>query len=143
MIHGIKNNPSMASKMKIDHFSQIGVTEVFLESTPTAFVMTVIWISTQSRGTTSSGTLRTLLLGYNYSNYPVFLLTYVTSILSAAFGISRYTHFFSIRAPKSPMFLQAPPVWNLSDDQARGSSRWSVGWTLHPHILLLSDLNCR
>ena len=140
MIHGIKNNPSMASKMKMDHFSQIGVTEIFLESTPTTFVMSVIWISAQSGG--ASG-LRTLLFGYNYSNTPVFLLTYVTSILSAAFGISRYTHFFSIRAPKSPMFLQAPPVWNLSDDQARGSSRWSVGWTLHPHILLLSDLNCR
>ena len=127
--------------MKMDHFSQIGVTEVFLESTPTAFVMTVIWISTQSRGTTSSGTLRTLLLGYNYSNYPVFLLTYVTSILSAAFGISRYTIFIS--APESPMFLQAPPVWNLSDDQARGSSRWSAGWTLHPRIPLLPGLNSR
>ena len=45
LIHGIKKNPSKASKMKMDHFSQIGVTEVFLESTPTAFVMTVIWIS--------------------------------------------------------------------------------------------------
>ena len=28
--------------MKMEHFSQIGVTEVFLEATPTVYVLTVI-----------------------------------------------------------------------------------------------------
>ena len=42
LIRNIKSNPSNAAQMKMSHFSNIGVIEVFLEATPTTFVTTVL-----------------------------------------------------------------------------------------------------
>ena len=77
--------------MKMEHFSQIGVTEVFLEATPTVYVLTVMFLST---GRTRSLGLSTQLFGNidvggDYTYFVLFSLTYATSVLSAAFGISR------------------------------------------------------
>ena len=78
--------------MKMEHFSQIGVTEVFLEATPTVYVLTVIFLSAFWTNNTSG--LRTQLFGNfyyggEYTTIVLFYLTYATSIMSAAFGISR------------------------------------------------------
>ena len=77
--------------MKMEHFSQIGVTEVFLEATPTVYVLTVIFLSALSRRTSG---LHTQLYGNyyygdEYTTIVLFFLTYATSIMSAALGISR------------------------------------------------------
>ena len=94
LIINIKKNPSRASKMKMEHFSQIGVTEVFLEATPRVYVLTVIFLSAFWRnGRTRTSGLYTQLYGNydggEYTTIVLFFLTYATSIMSAAFGISR------------------------------------------------------
>ena len=93
MILRIKKNPSRASKLKRNHFSHISVTEVFLEAVPTTFVLTSIWIFGyfyyhQNRNTRG---LYTNLFGASFGGFTtvVFFLTYATSIMSAAFGVSR------------------------------------------------------
>ena len=79
--------------MKMEHFSQIGVTEVFLEATPTVYVLTVIFLSAFEKNVPG---LHTQLYGNyyyggEYTYFVLFFLTYATSITSAAFGISRET----------------------------------------------------
>ena len=86
----INKNPSRASKMKMEHFSQIGVTEVFLEATPTVYVLTVIFLSAFDRNVPGLSTqLYGNINGRDYTYVVLFFLTYATSIMSAAFGISR------------------------------------------------------
>ena len=78
--------------MKMEHFSQIGVTEVFLEATPTVYVLTVIFLSALHSKTRTSGLYTQLYGNYDggeYTTIVLFFLTYATSIMSAAFGISR------------------------------------------------------
>ena len=69
------------------HFSNIGVTEVFLEATPTTIVTTVLLVVAliQEGG---SG-LFVILLGTNGWSIALFYVGYSASILSSIFGISR------------------------------------------------------
>ena len=46
LIKKIKDEPSKSSKLKRDHYAQIGVIEVFLEATPSAFVFMILIVST-------------------------------------------------------------------------------------------------
>ena len=86
LIKNIKRNPENAGSLKIEHFSHIGVTEVFLEATPATFVTTILYVSSMSP---SSGGLQMILFGMLGSFDVLFFLGYAASILSSAFGVSR------------------------------------------------------
>ena len=72
--------------MKMAYFSNIGVTEVFLEATPTTFMTTILFFSAtlvkENQG------LYDVLIGSGWSKV-IFYVGYVASILSSAFGVSR------------------------------------------------------
>ena len=69
------------------HFSNIGVTEVFLEAVPTTFITSVLLVSAIF-GTGDKG-LTLVLIGVGWSGV-LFSVGYVASVLSSAFGVSRY-----------------------------------------------------
>ena len=83
LICNIKRNPANAASLKMAHFSNIGVTEVFLEATPTTFITTILLLSAgPNRG------LFDVLIGSGWSEI-LFYVGYVASVLSSAFGVSR------------------------------------------------------
>ena len=92
----IKTSPSQASKIKINHFSNIGVIEIFLESVPTAFILVLISIVGLTHSKTTTG-LGKVLIGANEIRYfgedlwssTLFGITCATSIFSAGFGMAR------------------------------------------------------
>ena len=92
----IKTSPSQASKIKIDHFSNIGVIEIFLESVPTAFILVLISIVGLSGSSDTTG-LGKVLIGANEIGFfgedlwssTLFCITCATSIFSAGFGMAR------------------------------------------------------
>ena len=95
LIRNIKRNPSNAAKMKMSHFSNIGVIEVFLEATPTTFVTTVL-LFTSLYDPDQSNNLKDVLWGNGNKGSGtevnamiLFLFGYSASILSSAFGVSR------------------------------------------------------
>ena len=69
------------------HFSNIGVTEVFLEATPTTFITTTFLIV--STFYPSSEGLYNVILGGGPASVIMFFVGYAASILSSAFGVSR------------------------------------------------------
>ena len=73
--------------MKRAHFSNIGVTEVFLEATPTTLVTTVIYVVALW---SEEGGLYALLIGRSGWSVALFYVGYAASILSSTFGVSRY-----------------------------------------------------
>ena len=97
LIRNIKRTPANAASMKMAHFSNIGVTEVFLEATPTTMITTVIFVlSLQGRyvGYGDGGGLSALLVGRSVWSAALFYVGYAASILSSAFGVSRYNQYF-------------------------------------------------
>ena len=81
----------------MDHFSQVGVLEVFLEATPTAFLFLILTISGFSRGGVESGLEELLVGNFNRNSgsgdvfqFILFCVTCASSIFSSAFGVSRY-----------------------------------------------------
>ena len=78
----------------MDHFSQVGVLEVFLEATPTAFLFLILTISGLTSGRESG--LAQLLIGNwrggwkDVDQFILFCFTCYSSLFSSAFGISRY-----------------------------------------------------
>ena len=83
LIQNIKRTPANAASLKMAHFSNIGVTEVFLEATPTTFITTILLLSAVlNRG------LFDVLIGSGLSEI-LFYVGYVASVLSSAFGVSR------------------------------------------------------
>ena len=90
LIWKIRNDPSKASKLKMDHFSQVGVLEVFLEATPTAFLFLILSMSGLSRSGGVEIGLQQLLIGSgDVFQFILFLVTCASSIFSSAFGVSR------------------------------------------------------
>ena len=95
----IKKSPSQAEKMKMNHFSNIGVIEIFLESVPSAFILILISIVgfSEVRDSHNYG-LCNVLIGrarfYSSENlfslsFILFWVTCATSIFSAGFGMAR------------------------------------------------------
>ena len=93
----IKESPSQASKIKINHYSNIGVFEIFLEAIPTAFLLvliSIVGLSTEVDGTSG---LSYVLIGVGYVDvfkndiwsFTLFCITCATSIFSAGFGMAR------------------------------------------------------
>ena len=50
LLRNIKRNPANASSLKMAHFSNIGVTEVFLEATPTTFITSFLLFAASTYG---------------------------------------------------------------------------------------------
>ena len=92
----IRKKPSQASKIKMNHFANVGVFEVFLESVPTTFLLILLSIVGLTYLDETSG-LGYVLIGSSSIGYffddPVsatlFIISCATSIFSAAFGMSR------------------------------------------------------
>ena len=83
LIRNIKRTPANAASMKMAHFSNIGVTEVFLEATPTTFITTILFLTQfGNKG------LSDVLLGIGWSEI-LFYIGFAASVLSSAFGVSR------------------------------------------------------
>ena len=100
LIKKIKNEPSKSSKLKRDHYAQIGVVEVFLEATPSAFVFTILIVSTftiNDEGLVFI--LRGPLDGKFWGNvqFALFILSCGSSIFSAAFGVARWSRDCSLK----------------------------------------------
>ena len=84
-------------KIKLDHFSNIGVIEVFLEAVPTAFLLIALSIMGLVDGVDETGSLAYALIGsgsiYNLTNnlwsFTLFCLSCATSLFSAGFGMAR------------------------------------------------------
>ena len=83
----------------MDHFSQVGVLEVFLEATPTAFLFLILTISGLAIESDAFGSgLQQLLVGNFFRSsgsgdvfqFILFCVTCASSIFSSAFGVSRY-----------------------------------------------------
>ena len=88
-MQNIKRNPANAATLKMEHFSNIGVTEVFLEATPTTFLTTIlIGSSVSCKLEALDCGLYNVVIGSGYSE-ELFLVGYVASIFSSAFGVSR------------------------------------------------------
>ena len=84
LIQNIRRNPENRATFKMKHFSNCGVTEVFLEAVPTTFITTLLIMSNLD-----SGNLNRLLIGNSWLSLVLFWIGYVTSILTSAFGVSR------------------------------------------------------
>ena len=91
----LKKNPSQASKIKLDHYANVGVIEVFLEAVPTAFILIVISTvglsekrSTDGLGYALIGSGGLLTVNDLWS-FSLFCISCATSIFSAVFGMSR------------------------------------------------------
>ena len=92
----IRKKPSQASKIKMNHFANVGVFEVFLESVPTTFLLILLSIVGLTYLDETSGLGYVLIgssdIGYFFDD-PVsatlFIISCATSIFSAAFGMSR------------------------------------------------------
>ena len=72
----------------MEHFAQIGVIEVFLEATPSTFLLCVLIASSATDEGRSEG-LDVLLAGSSLVQNAVSLLTFGSSIFSSAFGVAR------------------------------------------------------
>ena len=90
LIRNIKRTPANAALMKMAHFSNIGVTEVFLEATPTTMITTVIFVLSLQYNVGYGGGLSALLVGRSVWSAALFYVGYAASILSSTFGVSRY-----------------------------------------------------
>ena len=92
----IKTSPSQASKIKINHFSNIGVIEIFLESVPTAFILVLISIVGLTETSRTDGLGKVLIgstdiryFGEDLWSSTLFCITCATSIFCAGFGMAR------------------------------------------------------
>ena len=96
----IRRKPSEASKIKLEHFANVGVFEVFLEAVPTTFLLILIslvgLIGVDSNVNRASS-LGMVLFGsssYQYyyndpASFTLFVISCATTIFSAIFGMSR------------------------------------------------------
>ena len=103
----IRRKPSKTSKIKLEHFANVGIFEVFLEAVPTTFLLILVslfgLIGVDSSGNRASS-LGMVLFGsssYQYyyndpASFTLFVISCATSIFSAIFGMSR--------CPKSPKY---------------------------------------
>ena len=89
LIRNIKRTPANAASLKMAHFSNIAVSEVFLEATPTTFITTILVFSAVYGYPENQG-LSDVLFGRDLMSDSIFYVGYVASILSSAFGISRW-----------------------------------------------------
>ena len=73
----------------MDHFSQVGVLEVFLEATPTAFLFLILTISAFVIRVDGDDLEQLLVGSGGVFQFILFCITCASSIFSSAFGVSR------------------------------------------------------
>ena len=90
LIRNMKRTPENAVSLKMAHFNNVGVIEVFLEATPTTLITNfLLGLSFDNDN------LRNILLGEGSASGGIslggilFLMGYAASYLSSAFGVSR------------------------------------------------------
>ena len=106
LLRNIKRNPANAASLKMAHFSNVGVIEVFLEATPTTFITSSLLFTASSydfygsqfpvqryASGNNTGLVRFLIGGYHAASDGwteiIFLMGFFASILSSTLGISR------------------------------------------------------
>ena len=110
----------------MDHFSQVGVLEVFLEAAPTTFLLVILIVT----GLNSYGEdgLKQILIGNGEGwDVALFIITCASSIFSFTFGVSRYElnkyeyHNVLIHAPLT-LRTDSKSNVNISDCCCLGSA---------------------
>ena len=99
IIKKIKEEPSKSSKLKRDHYAHIGVMEVFLEATPSAFLFMILFpvFDITKGGDNDNEGLPLLLWGpldgtfWGNVQFALFILSCGSSIFSSAFGVARWS----------------------------------------------------
>ena len=97
VIKKIQKNPSQAPRIKRRHFANIGLKEVFLESTPTTLIFIGMIILGYRNNSTYAEGLNYIQIGnWDLKFSPdhvipeiMFFLTLASSMLSSAFGVAR------------------------------------------------------
>ena len=97
VIKKIQKNPLQAPKIKRRHFANIGLKEVFLESTPTTLIFIGMIILGYRNNSTYAEGLNYIQIGnWDLKFSPdhvipeiMFFLTLASSMLSSAFGVAR------------------------------------------------------
>ena len=88
VIRDIVKNPEHSAELKRYHYINVALSEVWLEATPTVFLITLYELR---EGDTILKILA--VVGGNYSNYSsvyIFILSYFSSILSSSLGCARF-----------------------------------------------------
>ena len=81
----------------MDHYAHIGVMEVFLEATPSAFLFMILIVSTTETKRSENEGLEFLLMGPldgtlgAYKQLVLFIVSCASSLFSSAFGVTRYS----------------------------------------------------
>ena len=97
-LHVIKDlirRPGKSSERRRAHFADVASSEIFLEATPTVFIQIGILyaVSNQLFGDPSSGeagkAFELFVGGLDQNDVYLFLISFLSSIFSSAFGISR------------------------------------------------------
>ena len=97
VIKKIQKKPLQAPKIKRRHFANIGLKEVFLESTPTTLIFIGMIILGYRNNSTYAEGLNYIQIGnWDFKFSPdhvipeiIFFLTLASSMLSSAFGVAR------------------------------------------------------
>ena len=86
LIRNMKRTPENAVSLKMAHFNNVGVIEVFLEATPTTLITTFLLTVAIND---ERGDLHYVLVGGSALEEILFTMGFAASILSSAFGVSR------------------------------------------------------
>ena len=84
LIRNINRTPTKAASLKMAHFNNVGVIEVFLEATPTTFITTILLMLAFN-----DKRLYNFLIASDLQSFIIFCVGYAASILSSAFGVSK------------------------------------------------------
>ena len=72
------------------HFQNVAIVEIFTEAIPSVFILTIILV--RETNCQERNDVDAILLGNNQITKWIFFTAFASSILSAAFGMARYTY---------------------------------------------------
>ena len=84
VIRDILKSPESSQERKRKHFANVAISEVYFEAIPTVFLSILILITSYK-----DSELSKFLFGEFEQDKPLFYFSFVTSMLSAAFGIAK------------------------------------------------------
>ena len=89
LIYSIYKDPVKGKKEKKQYEENIGLHEVFLESVPTAFIISIIMVSAGKDPFSSLGNILWSFHGTFIDGISEFFLTFSLSLISASLGMAR------------------------------------------------------